>query len=123
MESILGNSRRPDVTFYLSGRIDITSRVARLLRLNEGDVVDIGIHQNEYYIYVRNRSNSVIGKHEAQCFASKKNSCNFRAYSKKLCSAILQLTQATKARIPAGEAIELPNVGVAVPLIVRFNLM
>lgn len=122
MESILVNSRKPDVTFYRDGRIDITSRVAKILQLHEGDVVDIGVHQGEYYLYVRNRFTNIVGKHEAQCFASKKNSCNFRAYSKKICSAILQLSQASKARIPAGEVVELPEVGRTVPLIIRLNL-
>lgn len=110
------------MTFYCDGRIDITSRVAKILQLHEGDVVDIGVHQGEYYLYVRNRFTNIVGKHEAQCFASKKNSCNFRAYSKKICSAILQLSQASKARIAAGEVVELPEVGRAVPLIIRLNL-
>lgn len=123
MESLLGNSRRPDVTFYADGRIDITSRVAKILHLKDGDVVDIGVHQNEYYLYVRNKACNLIGKHEAQCFASKKNSCNYRVYSRKLCSAILGISKTDKARIPAGEATELPDIGVAVPLIIRLNLM
>lgn len=120
MESILGNSRRPDVTFYRDGRIDITSRVARMLQLTEGDVVDIGIHQDEYYLYVRTRGKDVVGKHSAQCFASKKNSCNYRAYCRKICAAILGSSEI--ARVPAGDAVELPQIGIAVPLIIRLNL-
>ena len=123
MESILGNSRRPDVTFYSDGRIDITSRVAKMLQLEEGDAVDIGVHEGEYYLYIRNRHSCIVGKHEAQCFASKKNSFNYRTYSKKLCSAILRAINAPMGRIPAGEAIEIPHVGTAVPLIIRLNLV
>lgn len=122
MESIIGNSRRPDVTFYVNGRIDITSRVARILQLNEGDVIDIGLQQGEYYLYVKNRANTLVGKHEAQCSASKKKSMNFRAYSKKLSSAVLAFSKSDKARIPIGEVVELPNIGWAVSLIIRNNL-
>ena len=39
--SILGNTRRADISFWTSGKIDIASRVVRALRMEPGDVIDI----------------------------------------------------------------------------------
>lgn len=122
MGSILGNSRRPDVTFYKSGRIDITSRVAKLLNLSQGDVIDIDVINGEYLLYIRYRSNEAVGRHEARCIASKSNSNNFRAYSKKLTKAILTVCEAEKAQLASGAAMEFERLGIAVPLITRNNL-
>ena len=63
MQSILGNTRKADITFYASGRIDISARVAKHLQLSRGDVLDIMIDQDEFYLYVRLRSPN--GRHEA----------------------------------------------------------
>ena len=52
MQSILGNTRKADITFYASGRIDISARVAKHLQLSRGDVLDIMIDQDEFYLYV-----------------------------------------------------------------------
>ena len=48
MQSILGNTRKADITFYASGRIDISARVAKHLQLSRGDVLDIMIHQADF---------------------------------------------------------------------------
>ena len=118
MAGILGNTRRPDVTFYRSGRIDITSRVAKLLDLHDGDVVDIDKHSGEWLLFVRHRNDKLIGAHEARCYASKKNSRNYRAYSKRLCDAVLTEVGVTEiARLAAGESVDFSYYGVAVPLI------
>lgn len=122
MESILRSTRRPDVTFYQSGRIDICARVAKILHLEDGDVIDIGLQDGEYYLYVRAKSDKLIGRHEAQCFASKKRSRNFRAYSRRLSNAILRCMNTSKARVPAGNGIEIDSVGIVVPLVIRINI-
>lgn len=125
MESLLGNTRRPDISFYADGRIDITSRVARSLGLCDGDVVDIVKHEKEVYLYVKWRGSDVIGKHEAQCRATKPHaSCtNFRAFSVRLCKAILDICKAENvARLAAGDKVTLEGIGSAIPLITRINL-
>jgi hypothetical protein len=122
MGSIIGNSRRPDVTFYINGRIDITSRIAKQLCLTEGDVIDIDKRNGEYLLYVRYRSDCAIGRHEARCKASKNNSNNFRAYSKQLTDAILNACGAEKAQLASGAVVELEDIGIAVPLVTRNNL-
>lgn len=125
MESLLGNTRRPDVSFYKDGRIDITSRVARSLNLCDGDVVDIAKSDRELYLYVKWRKADVVGKHTAQCRATKQHkSCtNFRLFSVKLCTTILDMCGAENtARLAAGSKVALEGIGDAVPLITRINL-
>lgn len=124
MGSIIGkHTRRPDVSFYRNGRIDITASVARVLDLHDGDVIDIDYQNGEYMLYVRLRGENAIGRHEAQCRPTKEGTFNYRAYSKKLCTAILAACNAvSEARLSMGTAIEHPQIGIAVPLITRNNL-
>lgn len=123
-ESLLGNTRRPDVSFFRDGRIDITSRVARSLGIADGDVVDVIKYGQELYLYIRLRGTDVVGKHTAQCHLSKPNTgySYYRAFSVKLCRSILSLMgNVTVARLAAGDRMELDGVAV-VPLITRINL-
>ena len=122
MESLIGNTRRPDITFYKNGRIDLTSRVVKMLNISNGDVIDIGVCSGEYMLYVKYRNSQIVGNHEARCYASKRNSNNFRAYSKKLCDAILNICNASKAQLASGVAVEIDSLGMAIPLITRNNL-
>jgi hypothetical protein len=123
MESILGNStRRPDITFYRNGRIDITSRITKLMNLREGDVIDIGIEKGEFILYCLRKAEDVKGRHEAQCYSSHKGrrhpSRNLRAYSKRLAARILDIARAGDiARIWAGETVEVEDHGTAVIII------
>lgn len=123
MESLLGNTRRPDVSFYRDGRIDITSRVAKSLDLSNGDVIDVIKHESEFYLYVRYRNFEILGKHEAQCHSTKRRSNHFRAHSIRLCAAILrECRNDNAALLPIGQMVDLPSVGAAVALITCNNL-
>ena len=105
MQSILGNTRKADITFYASGRIDISARVAKHLQLSRGDVLDIMIDQDEFYLYVRLRSPN--GRHEAMVFPTNKAGNHFRTSSSRLCTAILQECKTTdKAKLCVGEPTE-----------------
>ena len=124
MTSLLNNTRRPDVTFHSSGRIDITARIARSLGLNKGDVIDIATDGTEYLLYVRHRAANINGKHEAQCWPTKqgkRHSNNFRCQSRRLCQTIMDavLPTATTLRLPAGPMVHHAWLGYndAVPLI------
>lgn len=124
-ESLLGNTRKPDVSFFKDGRIDITSRVARALDLADGDVIDVVRCGSEMYLYVRWRGQDVAGKHTAQCHLTKtRRTChNFRAFSVKLCRAILEhCADANTARLAAGDKVDIEGIGAAIPLITRINL-
>ena len=120
--SILGNTRRADISFWTSGKIDIASRVVRALRMEPGDVIDIMAAGGEYYLYVAARASQLCGRHEAQCFPSKHGSRHFRAYSRRLCSVILRESGATSlAALPAGDLTEVAGRP-AIPVITRNNL-
>jgi hypothetical protein len=126
MTSILGNTRRPDIKFHYSGKIDISATIAKQLSLYKGDVIDIIIHNGEYYLVVRAKANQIFGRHEAQCFPTntKAGHCNtLRAYSKRLCDAVLQVTDSVEAHLPAGAAEVIEPYGAAIPLITRNNLI
>ena len=41
MKSILPNSRKHDISFHASGKIDISAHIAKKLSLAPGDVIDI----------------------------------------------------------------------------------
>ncbi|MCU6767354.1 hypothetical protein OCV73_00055 [Barnesiella propionica] len=128
MEKLLGNTtRRPDITFYKNGRIDITARVARLLGISRGDVIDICTDGYEYYLYVRlHASGNNLGRHEAQCIPTNRSpKCrNFRTYSSRLCKIILERCNA-KERIafPIGELVNHYEVGKAVTIITNNNIL
>ena len=125
MHSILTNTRRPDVTFYPNGRIDITARIANMLDLHQGDVIDIADNgRHEYLLYIRYRGDRLVGKHEAVCRQSKRLSRNFRAYSKRICSFMFRFTDRKNEpyRVPAGEVLTYKDYGKMVPLITRLNI-
>lgn len=124
MESILGNSRKPDISFFRDGHIDITSRVAKSLSLSEGDIIDILRSGKEFYIYVKTRNHDVVGQHAGRCRTTRPNShANFRTNCKKLTDAILaECNEAEVVRLAAGETMEIPNIGIVIPLITRIKL-
>ena len=91
MTSLLPNSRRPDVIFHPNGRIDITARIAKVLQLQNGDVIDVAVSYEEYLLYVRLRATKCVGRHEATVHPTNKGkhrNNNFRAYSQRLCKSI-----------------------------------
>ena len=122
MQSILGNSRKPDIVFSSSGRIDITSNVARHLHLRRGDVVDILSDGYEYYLYVKLRA-PVGGRHEAMVFPTNSRGNHFRASSRKLCAAILEASgENDKARLCIGVPVEDNLHGILLPIIIKYLL-
>ena len=123
--SILGNTRKPDVAFFKNGRIDITSRVARALGISDGDVIDVAKAGREVYLYVKIKGRDAVGKHTAQCYSTKPNKrcSNYRAFSVRLCKAILDMSGGEHtARLAAGDITQIEGVGSAIPLITRINL-
>lgn len=130
MTSILPNSRRPDITFCPDGRIDITARIAKMLHLQQGDVIDVAVTPTEYLIYVRLTASQCVGRHEAQVYPTnrgKHQANNFRTYSKTICDAILrEVSRASVSdcekktiRLAAGSPIIFGPNGTAIPLITR----
>ena len=124
IETVLGSTRRPDISFYRKrAKIDIYSRISKMLNLSEGDVVDIARDKGEYFIYRRHKS-GVMGKHRGVLKKPHNVSVSFlRVYSRPLCEAIFCASSKFEGmdvlKLPAGEPVELEGLGTAVPLITR----
>jgi hypothetical protein len=92
-----------------------------MLSLKENDVIDIALQGGEYLLYRKYKAESLIGRHEAQCHVTKRGlfrSNNIRAYSKRLCAAMLKASGAhPTARLPVGTTITLGHHGTAVTII------
>lgn len=125
MKSLLQDTRLPDISFYASGRIDITSRLAKVLGLQCGDVIDISRDGSELYLHKRLSRKLIFGKHAATCRATHKNvrTCNnLRVYYKPLAVQILRMAGVTDiAKLPVGEPVTVSGV-TAVPIIYKHNL-
>lgn len=125
MRPLLNTSRRPDVSFYRKGKIDISSRIAKQLSLAEGDVIDVAEHKGEYLLYVRHKRDNIIGRYEGLVHPihNKKSFTNrFRVYSRKLTEAIFQVAgreDAALLYLPAGLPVNVDGIGIAIPLITR----
>lgn len=123
MTSILGNTRRADITFHPRGHIDITARVSKLLDLHCGDIIDIYIDGGEYYLFVKHKANTVAGRHEATLYPTsrKVKQChNLRCHSKRLCQAMLDACNYSGIlRLPVGEPVDLRGTTV-LPIITRW---
>lgn len=88
---LLTHTRRPDISFSCRGIIRLTARLVTSLSLKPGDSINIDVVNGEYLLYaIRNTDN--IGRHEAQCYPSKKGYRNYCANSVHLCRAILAST-------------------------------
>lgn len=110
MKSILSNSRKHDITFHASGKIDISAHIARRLSLVPGDVIDIAQENGEWYIYVKLRTGNYVGRHEGRVWATARGKGTFRTWSKALSMAILKEAGSIKLlRCPCGMEIERDN--------------
>lgn len=119
MQSILGNTRKADITFYASGRICISARVSKSLDLARGDVVDIMVDRDETYLYVKHRV-PVVGKHEGMVFRSNKNGRHCVASSITLCRYVMsKCGGGAKVRLCCGTPVTLLHYGVALPIIIK----
>ena len=118
MQSILGNTRKTDITFRADGRIDIAARVASLLSLHKGDVIDVLDGGGELYLYVKLHA-PTVGRHEAACFPTHARSRHFRAWSKRLCRAMICKSGSGKGRVAlsVGSPARLPGMQTALPII------
>lgn len=127
MQSLLNNTRRPDITFYRNGRIDVSARIAKILGVHDGDVLNIAIQGSEYFLYVQHKADRIVGRHEAQCYPSNRlgrNNNNLRCHSKRLCNLITGLhNEATVVRLPVGAPLYHQQLGTILPIITRYNII
>lgn len=111
MLSLLSNSRKHDVAFHPSGKIDISAHIARRLALAPGDVIDIACGDDgELYIYVRLRAGTYIGRHNGLVWATANGKGTFRTCSKALVRAVLDAARTSGTlRCPCGTDIIRDN--------------
>ncbi len=110
MKSILPNSRKHDISFHASGKIDISAHIARKLSLAPGDVIDIAQEGGEWYLYVKLRSGSYVGRHDGRVFSTAKGRGTFRTWSKSIASMVLSAAGTTgRLRCPCGCEVERNN--------------
>lgn len=123
MQSILGNTRKADIVFSSSGRIDITARVAKSLGLQHGDVIDIMLDRGEWYLYIKYHG-PVAGRHEGMAYRDNAKGNHFRVWSKALCDAVLKECNVTgKVKLCVGTPVDLYIYGKALPIIIKYILL
>lgn len=122
MKSLLPNSRKHDMSFHPSGRIDISAHIARRLGLAPGDVIDIARHDGELYLYVRLRAGSYVGRFDGRVWATAHGKGTFRTASKALTDALLAAAGVSgRLRCPCGASVERDNK-IYIPIIYRCSL-
>ena len=123
MKSILPNSRKHDITFHASGKIEISAHIARKLSLTPGDVIDIAEVSGELYLYVKLRSANYTGRYDGRVWATAQNGKGtFRTWSKAIAKAVLNKAHATdRLRCPCGLEIEHNNKKY-ITIIYRYSL-
>lgn len=110
MKSLLPNSRKHDISFHASGKIDISAHIARKLSLAPGDVVDIVRESGELYLYVKLRAGNYAGRHDGRVWATAHGKGTFRTWSRAMAAAVLQTAGATGTlRCPCGMEFERDN--------------
>lgn len=122
MTTLLPSTRRPDVSFYSDGHIDISKHLATQMQLQQDDVINIAEDKGELYLFVKMRAGEYIGTHQGRV---RKTRCNrYRVSSSALCKAVFRIAGAVNrpVRLPAGQAIDIPGYGRAFPLIVKHQL-
>ena len=108
MISILPNSRKHDISFHASGRVDISAHIARKLSLAPGDVIDIVQSGGEWYLYVKLRAGTYAGRHTGAVWSTAHGKGTFRTCSKSITKAVLAAARATgRLRCPCGSEMQI----------------
>lgn len=110
MKSILPVSRKHDISFYANGRIDISAHIARKLSLAPGDVIDIAAIGGEWFLYVKLRAGSYVGRHAGTVWSCAKGKGTFRTCSTAITRTVLHAAGATgRLRCPCGSEMTNDN--------------
>lgn len=124
MLKVITSPRRPDITVYASGRINLTARVVALLRLHDGDSLNVAYDPPEILIFADQKA-SPQARFFAACHPSNPRNASKPAYyytnSRPLATAILQhaaLTDTPRAGFFTGYPVELEGT-VYLPVITR----
>ncbi len=122
MKLLIKQNRRPDISFNWQGSVNITTRVAKMLDLKEGDVINIAEQDNEFYLFVQYRAQP-NGAFKGRVYATNEHNGFLRARNTMLCrKMIAECDAAYCARLYVGDPVEVEGIGRAVPIITRLNL-
>lgn len=120
MDSILKHTRKADIVFYHAGKIEVKRRLARIIGLRQGDVLNLKTDGCRIYLYLSSMAVWSNGAHEAVCAPTNKGGRHFRAHSVALSRAATELAgiKAGSDRVGfyAGEPMLDAAFGVYVPL-------
>ncbi|MCH5225055.1 MAG: hypothetical protein J1D77_03610 [Muribaculaceae bacterium] len=121
MHNLLKLTRRPDITFYPSGRILITARIANILNITPGDSINIAIIDGESLLHVIPKG---LGRRRAVCFPSKKGGRSLCCNSVALCQQIFNISKVSpqKTSFLAGDILSL-NGKPFIPIITGFPII
>lgn len=115
-------TRKPAITFYLNGKIDIAKQIVRALHLTPGDVVDITTFNGETIIYRKIRGQDTENEHKNVCRETHRHirtPGTLRLWSTILARRFLH-GERCKA-FPVGPAVDTPY-GKAMPIITCFPI-
>lgn len=115
MKSIINNTRRYDISMCRNGRIDIVARIAKLLSLADGDVIDIARHGNELYLYKKFDASNVPGAFRGLCHG---NGNFIRVWSKDFTNFFFDMYDADSLRFACGQPVDIDNIR-CVPIIYK----
>ncbi|MCM1451465.1 MAG: hypothetical protein NC102_04360 [Clostridium sp.] len=105
---ILGKSRRADVTFHKSGRIDVSGFAASRIGLRHGDAVNVATVNGRYYMYIACKGERMLGSFNSVCRSTRGHT--LRAHNKAL-AQILIGDQGEKADYASGTLIYVKEYG------------
>lgn len=127
LNSLIGHTRKPDIKFSRSdGKIDLSSRVAAALHLEDGDVIDIARQGGEFLLYIRYKAAEAQGKHICAAHPSNRlfNTKHYRIYSRVLANIFFDMARDPEAevlRYPCGE-VYVQDEKTVIPIITRCPL-
>lgn len=119
MENLVSATRKHDITFHRSGRIDISARLAKLLSLAPGDSVMIAKDCGEYYIYVSHRASQSDMPYRGKVYHANSNGDACRLQFKPLALEVIKQCGCTAnvLRLPTGSPRRTMLSDVSVPII------
>ena len=121
MHTILQHSRKQEITFYASGRIDISSRIVRILSLRAGDSVNLIEDDDGNLLLFRchDADDSHGIRHKATLYQSSVNARSLRCNSVDLTSHVLSRCGCPiMAKLPVGQTVIVPPFGLCLNIII-----
>lgn len=113
------NNVKPDIRFSDKGIIEISSKIATILGLENGDIAGFKQSDEELYIYLFSKASN--RNYKGRCIQAKKTGKFMRIYWKDLCNKIIELDGKSKdAAYRVGDPVRKEGK-IFLPIITRIN--